>query len=147
MPLLVSLLNLFSILFVVLAWLLILVNYPILPEKNPSHYNYQGEVDGYGNKQGIFFIPITSTVLFLILSAAGKYSNVFINFREASLSNLDEKKATTKITFVILKSVIAAIFLIIAFNITYTDTYVMKYLFLPLVILAMISCYFWYRKH
>ncbi|MCX7785183.1 MAG: DUF1648 domain-containing protein [candidate division WOR-3 bacterium] len=41
--------------------------YPKLPDKIPSHWNIQGEVDGYMSKfEGLFLMPIVLLVMFLL---------------------------------------------------------------------------------
>lgn len=42
--------------------------YPIMPELMASHWNAYGDVDGYMSKPwGLFFMPILSVILFLLL--------------------------------------------------------------------------------
>lgn len=51
------------------TWIVALTAYGSLPETIPSHFNLNGEIDGYSNKVTIFLLPgiATITVLFLLL--------------------------------------------------------------------------------
>jgi uncharacterized membrane protein len=52
---------------VVLSFLLAVYYYPLLPDKVASHWNIEGEVDGYLDKfWGISLFPILSVFLFLL---------------------------------------------------------------------------------
>lgn len=47
----------------VAAWL-----YPILPEQVPSHWNVQGEVDGYMSKPwGVAILPLSAILVFVVM--------------------------------------------------------------------------------
>ena len=48
-----------------------------LPESIPTHYNGLGEVDGYGPKATIFFLPVLGTVLFAFLTYIIKKPETF----------------------------------------------------------------------
>lgn len=69
---------LFSVVLVVIVtWIVAYLYEPHLPEKIPSHWNLDGEVDGYMNKPwGVYMMPLISTissfVLFLLPSIAPK---------------------------------------------------------------------------
>ncbi|WP_138432146.1 SdpI family protein [Fodinibius saliphilus] len=40
----------------------------LLPERIPSHWNFEGEVDEYSNKIfGVFFLPLLNIIIYLIL--------------------------------------------------------------------------------
>jgi uncharacterized membrane protein len=44
------------------------VTWPLAPERIPIHWNFAGEIDGYGSKGfGLLILPITAVVLFAFL--------------------------------------------------------------------------------
>jgi uncharacterized membrane protein len=52
---------------IILSFLVGVHFYPQMPERVASHWNAQGEVDGYMSKGwGLFFMPLMSVVLFLL---------------------------------------------------------------------------------
>jgi uncharacterized membrane protein len=58
-----------SIIIVLAAtWITAFIYYGKLPEQIPTHWNFQGEIDGHMSKPwGVYLIPIISSVLSLIL--------------------------------------------------------------------------------
>ncbi|MDP5060832.1 MAG: DUF1648 domain-containing protein, partial [Maribacter sp.] len=61
-----------------IGWIMIVMNFIIigifytdLPDRIPAHFNYKGDVDGYGDKDSIWTLPIlmglTYTLLVLII--------------------------------------------------------------------------------
>lgn len=61
--------------------------YPQMPEKVPSHWNYQGEIDGYMSSfGGTFFLPLMNIgmyVLFLVLPMIDPKKANYSNFAGA----------------------------------------------------------------
>lgn len=47
-----------------LLWILTVLNYTSLPESIPTHFNGSGQVDDYGNKGSILFLPAIGTLIF-----------------------------------------------------------------------------------
>ncbi|HEY2422385.1 MAG TPA: DUF1648 domain-containing protein [Neobacillus sp.] len=48
-----------------------------LPEKVPMHFNAAGNVDGWGGKISIWFLPILSLILFVMILILSKFPQVF----------------------------------------------------------------------
>ena len=60
--------HLFAIIVIILTFFIGIFTYNILPEQIASHWNANGEVDGYMNKfAGLFLLPIFTTIIFLLL--------------------------------------------------------------------------------
>ena len=60
---------------IVIGWLFISINFVLvllfyfdLPETIPTHFNFKGEPDGYGNKSYIWSLPILNLVLYFGLN-------------------------------------------------------------------------------
>ncbi len=53
---------------IILIILLILNNYPGLPERIPTHFNSQGLPDGWGNKSELFLYPIMSVFIYALIT-------------------------------------------------------------------------------
>ena len=58
-------------------WVMTIFAFSTLPESIPTHYNGLGEVDGYGPKATIFFLPVLGTVLFAFLTYIVKKPETF----------------------------------------------------------------------
>lgn len=62
-------LNLVSLLVVIFAFVLAFWAYPQMPEQVASHWNLQGEADGYMNRfWGIFLMPLVMVICWLLLN-------------------------------------------------------------------------------
>ncbi|HCQ13394.1 DUF1648 domain-containing protein [Flavobacterium sp.] len=66
-----------SYLALVAFWVMTIFAFTTLPESIPTHYNGLGEVDGYGPKATIFFLPVLGTVLFAFLTYIVKKPETF----------------------------------------------------------------------
>ena len=66
-----------SCLALVAFWVMTIFAFTTLPESIPTHYNGLGEVDGYGPKATIFFLPVLGTVLFAFLTYIIKKPETF----------------------------------------------------------------------
>ena len=66
-----------SYLALVAFWVMTIFAFTTLPESIPTHYNGMGEVDGYGPKATIFFLPVLGTVLFAFLTYIVKKPETF----------------------------------------------------------------------
>lgn len=62
---------------IVMFWVITSLAFKHLPNEIPTHYNGLGEVDAYGDKSTIFFLPLIATVLFVIVSITAKKPHTF----------------------------------------------------------------------
>lgn len=62
---------------IVSFWIITILAYKHLPDEIPTHYNGLGEVDAYGDKSTIFFLPLMATVLFVIVNITAKKPHTF----------------------------------------------------------------------
>lgn len=87
-----------SIALILIMWLLIIKEYSTLPETIASHFNANGEPDGYSNKTFIFLIPLIAIVMYLGLFILNRYPhihNYMVNITEANA--LKNYRFSTKI--------------------------------------------------
>lgn len=61
------------ILFVLINCILVMASYEGLPETIPSHFNIEGEVDGYGDKSTIFIPLVIQLVVSILLLWIGNH--------------------------------------------------------------------------
>ena len=67
-----------SVIFLLLFWFLTISGYPNLPEMIPINYNFfTNEVYNYEDKSFIFLLPITATVLYVIMIIQNKFPHIF----------------------------------------------------------------------
>lgn len=97
-------------------WILVIVNYPGLPDTIPTHFNAFGQVDGYGGRGTFLLLPVIVTVVFIGLTILNRFPHVF-NFPVGITQDNALKQYTNATRFIrYLKLVIVLIFGLIAFN-------------------------------
>jgi uncharacterized membrane protein len=62
--------------------LLLMIAMPIfhwsdLPDRFPTHYNAQGDPDGWGNKSGTLYLPAVAATVFVLLSVLARRTGQF----------------------------------------------------------------------
>jgi uncharacterized membrane protein len=58
-------------------WVYTIINYSRLPGTIPIHYNWNGEIDGYGSKATLLILPAIVTIIIIGLTALNRYPHVF----------------------------------------------------------------------
>ncbi len=51
----------------------ILIRFPHLPEQIPTHYNFAGEIDGYGGRFSLLLMPLIGLVMDASLVLVGRF--------------------------------------------------------------------------
>lgn len=76
-------LNLITLLLIILSFLIGIFSYQYLPDKIASHWDSQGNVNGYIQKfWGIFLLPIISISLFLLFYFLPKIDHLKENYKK-----------------------------------------------------------------
>ena len=58
-------------------WVYVWANYASLPKTIPTHFNWKGEVDGYGRRETILLLPLIATAVFWGLTLLNRYPHLF----------------------------------------------------------------------
>jgi uncharacterized membrane protein len=58
-------------------WAITIFAYGNLPETIPTHFGVGGEVDDYGSKMTLFFLPVIGTLLFIGMTVLNNYPHIF----------------------------------------------------------------------
>lgn len=53
-------------------WVWLLYHYSNLPERIPTHFNFNGQADGFGHKNNLFILAILATIIYIVLSVLKK---------------------------------------------------------------------------
>ena len=101
---------------VVGIWALPLINYSILPEIIPIHFNGAGKANGFGNKTHIFVLPIISTLLFIGLTILNKHPHIFNYPSQITKENAVHQYTNATRMMRVLKLVIVLLFGLIIFK-------------------------------
>jgi uncharacterized membrane protein len=70
-----SRIDIISILIIVAIFIIAFNIYPSMPDRMPTHWNAEGEIDGYGNRfLGVFLFPIILLAIYLLFFFIPKIS-------------------------------------------------------------------------
>jgi len=103
-------------------WIYVIFNYSSLPDTIPIHYNFKGEVDGYGTKSSIFLLPILGTIIFIGMTILNKYPHVFNYPVKITTENAEKQYVSATRLIRYLKLAVLFIFLLIILNTLQIDS-------------------------
>jgi uncharacterized membrane protein len=112
---------------VAFAFLIVLIALPIiyyndLPESIPSHFNAAGQPDDFSSKSSLWFLPITSVFMYLLMTVIEAFPHIYNFPVEITPENaLTQYRIATRLIR-ILKTVIIVIFSFISFQTIKTAT-------------------------
>ncbi|HMJ46959.1 MAG TPA: DUF1648 domain-containing protein [Ferruginibacter sp.] len=61
----------------IFLWIYTFINYSRLPNTIPIHYNWNGEIDGYGSKATLLILPVIITIIIIGLTILNRYPHLF----------------------------------------------------------------------
>ncbi len=64
--------ELLAIVFVLASFIAVLLGWPSLPDKIPTHYNLAGDIDAYGDKCQVFVMPVMTIVMYMFFGIISK---------------------------------------------------------------------------
>ena len=68
-------------------WLLTIISYTNLPDIIPTHYNAEGDPDGFGGKRLILIEPFIATVIFFGMTILNKFPHTYNYLTEITTEN------------------------------------------------------------
>ncbi|MBM7583770.1 putative membrane protein [Bacillus pakistanensis] len=86
---------LISIVYVLMVW-------SSLPSEIPIHFNIKGEVDRWGGKEGIWFLPAIGVFIWLSLTILEKYPHKY-NYLNLTLQNAKKQYLNARLLVNVLK--------------------------------------------
>ena len=66
-----------GIVAVLALWILMAATYSKLPDVIPTHYNAQGQADGFGGKSSILMLPVIATILYAGMTVLSRFPHIF----------------------------------------------------------------------
>lgn len=82
-----QILEILGFLGIISLWLLTAFVYPRLPEAIPTHFNFKGEVDNYGDRNMVWLIPGVAVALFTLLTILNRHPYQFNYFVKITKEN------------------------------------------------------------
>lgn len=132
------------------TWVLAILNFSDLPESIPTHFDGDGEADGFGSKTNIFIMPIIGTILLIGMTLLNKYPHIFNYPKTITNENALSQYSNATRMIRTLKLVIALVFgLILVRTLQNTNGNAdgLGYWFLPLTIsLFLITILYFLNK-
>jgi uncharacterized membrane protein len=62
---------------ILLAILIIVHFWAVLPDRIPIHFGFSGQPDAWGDKMMIWLLPTVAAILFVVLAAVSRYPHTF----------------------------------------------------------------------
>lgn len=59
------------------AFMLLVIMWSYMPDQIPKHFGFNGQPDAWGDKETLFFLPVVSSLVYLLLSIVSKYPHSF----------------------------------------------------------------------
>lgn len=79
--------DLIVLVMLLFLWGYVLVSYTSLPETIPSHFNIQGEVDGYSGRNSIWVLMTITTIMAVGMYVLTKYPHIHNHLEEITEEN------------------------------------------------------------
>jgi uncharacterized membrane protein len=61
----------------IMFWIMTVLNYSNLPSSIPTHFDFVGRPDGFGDKSTIFVLPVLCSVLYLGMTILNRFPHIF----------------------------------------------------------------------
>jgi uncharacterized membrane protein len=106
------------ILFILVNCIFVVISYESLPETIPSHFNFKGEVDGYGNKSTILIPLVIQIGVSLLLFWIGNHPEKHNYMVAITDENRAEQYSLSSGLIRRLNVIIGLVFITITYSIT-----------------------------
>lgn len=93
-----------------------LLQYGMLPETMPTHFNFAGEADAFGGKATIFTLPIIGVLLYFFFGFMGRFTHRFNYPVKITAENAAVQYSTSLKVMRILKAIILCFFAYLTFG-------------------------------
>jgi uncharacterized membrane protein len=145
-------LEIFALMGILVFAALMFFQYPMLKEKIPTHFNFSGQPDAWGNKSSMIYLSTVVLVLYLGLTVLNRFPYIFNYPVEITTKNADRQYRMARTLLSFLKLGMIILFLTILYTSIqiakginahlgggYMVVMVLVLLVLPLVIYLVIS--------
>jgi uncharacterized membrane protein len=122
-----------------LLWLYTAINYTQLPDKIPTHFNFNGVADGFGRKTTLWFTPIIATIMVVGLTFLSRIPHQFNYLAKITPDNAFQQYSNAVRMLRFLKLAIVGILSFITYSVVKNAQNEMSGLnawFLPIVIFS-----------
>ena len=137
--------NICCLLMLVGVTIFLVVSWKNIPAEIPMHYNFAGEIDRWGLKSEMIFLPIISWVMYILITVIERFPNVW----NTGIKITEENKEPA---YRILKKLISTVKLIIVAMFSFLSlqtalSFKLPFWFLPVYIVILFGdIFFWIWK-
>jgi uncharacterized membrane protein len=125
--------------------LFLVLNWNSFPDRIPKHFNATGQVDSWGGKGELLFLPILGIGLYLLITVLTFFPSIW----NMNISYKEENKVavyqTIKTMMLVLKVILAGVFLYISYYMALAQS--MPGYFLPVVLAAIFAPMLFFILH
>ncbi len=100
-------------LFVLWMIATLIMDYPALPERVPTHFNASGEADDWGGKPSLLLLPVIAVVLYAGLTILNRFPYAFNYPFEITEENAERQYRLAKTMVITVKMMVTGSFLYI----------------------------------
>jgi len=133
-------LDLTSLSIILFTWIYTILQVAKLPQTIPTHFDFNGKIDDYGNKATLFILPSIITLVYIGMTILNRYPHRFNYMQKITVENAEKQYATATRLMRIIKLIIAVFALIITFDILQSATIKngdFHWWFLPLTVVSL----------
>lgn len=105
--------NVICVLLLAAATLFVLMRWQQLPEQIPTHYNFAGEVDGYGGKGSLILLIVMSWIVFFIMTISIRFPEKWNMPVEVTEENKSRLYAITRAMMEAVKFFVTLLFVVL----------------------------------
>ncbi len=107
------LLEIITIVALIAAWYYIIIMWNEIPNIVPTHFNFKGQANSYGNKDSLFILPIISTVIFIIFNILSMFPQILNYPVKITEENAEKQYKNAKLLLMVLMTELSVLFLYI----------------------------------
>lgn len=98
-----------TVIVLILAWVMAAQYYRELPDTIATHFNFSGQVDGYGSKKTIFVMPGVATIIAVALALLSKVPHHFNYLATITEANAESQYRGGRMMLFVIGLLVAAI--------------------------------------
>lgn len=145
-------LNIITLIILFAGLIYTIYNYKKLPDVVATHFNLNGQPNGWGRKGTIFILPIISIIIYSILAILSKYPSIYNFPCKVTYENKERLYNTGQNMITIMNAEIVILFVYIEYNIVKSAiigelTMSILSIYAVLIILAITIGYYIYKLY
>jgi uncharacterized membrane protein len=115
-------LDLTSLAIILFIWIYTGIQFAKLPQTIPTHFDFNGNIDDYGNKATLFLLPSIITLVYVGMSILNRYPHKFNYMQKITAENAEQQYSTATRLMRIIKLIISILALVIMLDIVRSST-------------------------